>query len=225
MNERNTNSSRYECEMNKLKLIMKLVYPIKKNGLKTLRSDDIAKYMDVSKATLYKYFSSKDEIIKELVQYYITQLLEISIDHVSDALSYVKEWQKTFKDSLLSANFISEAFKNDLMESYPELLQKIKIASQKYKQELIVFYQKGINFGVFNDLNPAILILQDEAFFKDMLNPLYLMNNNLTICTAINDYYNCKKVQVLKDQYHKFSDAEWKELSEYLVQKVSSSIM
>ena len=225
MNQIKNTNSRYECEISKLKFVQKLVYPIKRNGIKALRSDDIAKYMGLSKATLYKYFSSKDEIFRALVEYYIAELLEVTIDNVDDAFSYVKEWQKTFKNSLLSANFISEPFKNDLKESYPELLEMIKKASQKYNVKLIAFYKKGINFGVFNDLNPAIVTLQDEAFFKDMINPLYLMDNNLTIRTAINDYYNCKKVQVLKDQYHKFSDAEWKELSEYLVQKVSSSIM
>ncbi|CUU47531.1 TetR/AcrR family transcriptional regulator [Clostridium beijerinckii] len=225
MNQIKNNSSRYECEISKLKFIQKLVYPIKRNGIKALRSDDIAKYMGLSKATLYKYFSSKDEIIKELVEYYIGELLEVTIDNVDDAFSYVKEWQETFKNSLLSANFISDSFKNDLKESYPELFEMVKKASQKYNAKLIAFYKKGIDFGVFNDLNPAIVILQDEAFFKDMLNPLYLMDNNLTIRTTINDYYKCKKIQVIKNEHQKLGDDKWEELSEYLVQKVSSSIM
>lgn len=30
--------------------------------------DDIARYMNISKATMYKYFSSKEEIIQYIVQ-------------------------------------------------------------------------------------------------------------------------------------------------------------
>jgi Transcriptional regulator len=225
LSEIKTGSSRYECEENKLKLIKKLVYPIKKNGIKALRTDDMAKYMDISKVTLYKYFSSKDEIIGELVEYYIIQLLEPTVEHVNDAVSYVKEWQKSFKESLLCMNFISEAFKNDLRESYPELLEKVKKATHMRNLKLQTFYEKGINFGIFNRLNPIIIILQDEAFFRDFLDPLYLMDKNLTIRTVINDYYECKRIQVLTAQYQKLGDDEWKETLDYLVQKVSFSIM
>lgn len=182
--------------------------------------------MDVSKATLYKYFSSKDEIIEALVKYYIVELLEPNVQQGNDAVSYIKEWQKSFKECLLSMNFISESFKNDLKESYPELMEKVKKAMHTRNLKLKLFYEKGIDFGVFNPLNPIIVILQDEAYFRNILDPLYLLEKNLTIHTVINDYYECKKIQVLTDKYQKFgNDDEWTETLDYLVQKVSCSIM
>jgi len=168
--------------------------------------------MDVSKATLYKYFSSKDEIIEALVEYYIVELLKPTVEQVNDAVSYIKEWQKSFKEGLLSMNFISESFKNDLMESYPELIRKIKKSMHTRDLKLKTFYENGIDFGVFNPLNPIIVILQDEAYFRNILDPLYLMEKNLTIHTAIKDYYECKKIQVITDKYQQLGDdEEWKE--------------
>lgn len=36
---------------------------IRKTKFSQLKVDDLAKYMDISKVTLYKHFSSKDDII------------------------------------------------------------------------------------------------------------------------------------------------------------------
>jgi Transcriptional regulator len=226
LKEIKTSCSRYECAQNKYKLIRKLIYPIRKNGIKALRTDDIAKYMDVSKATLYKYFSSKYEIIEALVEMYIAELLDSRVDEANDEVSYIREWQKSFKQGLLSMNFISESFQNELRESYPELLEKVKKALNRRYQELSAFYNKGIEFGIFNYLNPTLVILQDEAVFRNILDPAYLLEKNLTIHTAIKGYYECKRIQVIKAEYQNIKDdAEWEETIEYLVQKVSSSIM
>ncbi|GJM78516.1 hypothetical protein HMSSN139_10120 [Paenibacillus sp. HMSSN-139] len=54
----------------KSKMLKKLAAVTKKEGFQSLRMDDIAKAMDVSRATMYKYFSSKDEVVEELVQTY-----------------------------------------------------------------------------------------------------------------------------------------------------------
>ncbi|MDV2887984.1 TetR/AcrR family transcriptional regulator, partial [Alkalihalophilus pseudofirmus] len=47
--------------------IEKIKPVIRRNKFSQLKIDDIAKYMDISKVTLYKHFSSKDEIIQRVV--------------------------------------------------------------------------------------------------------------------------------------------------------------
>lgn len=44
---------------------------IRKTKFSQLKVDDLAKYMDISKVTLYKHFSSKDDVIEQVVDYYI----------------------------------------------------------------------------------------------------------------------------------------------------------
>jgi AcrR family transcriptional regulator len=52
---------------NSQKLLTKIIPVLRTKSISSLRMDDIAKYMDISKATLYKYFSSKEEIIQSVV--------------------------------------------------------------------------------------------------------------------------------------------------------------
>ena len=56
--------------------INKIKPVIRKTSFSQLKIDEIAKYMDISKATLYKRFSSKDEIIEAVVEDFMNYLLE-----------------------------------------------------------------------------------------------------------------------------------------------------
>ena len=45
-------------------------------------------YMDISKATLYKRFSSKDEIIEAVVEDFMNYLLEGDADNQDESMSF-----------------------------------------------------------------------------------------------------------------------------------------
>lgn len=53
------------------KLLKKLISAALKDGFQQLRMDDIAKRMDVSRATMYKHFSSKEEVLEGVVDVYV----------------------------------------------------------------------------------------------------------------------------------------------------------
>ena len=66
---------RYDDESTKTKYVLKLLHPLKTSGFQHIRMDDIAKYMDLSKATVYKYFPSRDEIFERLAEIFITYIV------------------------------------------------------------------------------------------------------------------------------------------------------
>lgn len=94
--------------------IEKIKPVIRRNKFSQLKIDDIAKYMDISKVTLYKHFSSKDEIIQRVVMYYINYLQGADTVVKDDSVSYVERFQMTFLQSLICVTFISDLFLNDL---------------------------------------------------------------------------------------------------------------
>ncbi len=59
-----------------------------------MKIDEIAKYMDISKATLYKRFSSKDEIIEAVVEDFMNYLLEGDADNQDESMSFCRTFPK-----------------------------------------------------------------------------------------------------------------------------------
>lgn len=61
---------------------------IRKTKFSQLKVDDLAKYMDISKVTLYKHFSSKDDIIEQVVDYYIDYSKKADTVVKDDSISF-----------------------------------------------------------------------------------------------------------------------------------------
>ncbi len=62
------------------------------------------------KATLYKRFSSKDEIIEAVVEDFMNYLLEGDADNQDESMSFTERFQKTFIHSLKCVTYISDVF-------------------------------------------------------------------------------------------------------------------
>ncbi|KEO82482.1 TetR/AcrR family transcriptional regulator [Tumebacillus flagellatus] len=218
--------SRYDDPDAKRKLAGKLITHVKKEGFQQLRTDEIAKMMDISKATLYKYFSSKDEIIQHLVDAYVEVIVDADTKlRTDDSETLVQRFQRAFRQTLLITAYGSEAFHRDLRDVYPEMLEQIKSAIHRRNSRLRRLYEEGMEAGLFPKLNPTLLLLQDEQMFRDLLTPAFLMEHNLSFRNALFDYYEVKKHQLFSPDVRKgMEEEEMLEQLEYLAQKISRSL-
>ncbi|QDX94134.1 TetR/AcrR family transcriptional regulator [Brevibacillus laterosporus] len=189
-----------EQEMKK-ELIIKILPFIKKQRISSLKIEDMAKYMDISKATMYKYFSSKKEIIESTVEVYVDYILK-NFNELSENLSvsYVRRFQKAFENSVVLAIFLSDLLLQDLKNMYPHLYQQIVEAQKVRNDHLKKFYEAGHSEGVFLPVNPSLLIVQDELLLQNLLNPVFLVQHHMTLEQALFDYYQMKKHQLLKPE-------------------------
>ncbi|RUS46249.1 TetR/AcrR family transcriptional regulator [Cohnella sp. AR92] len=180
------------------RLVTKLFSPIRQTGFQQLRMDDVAKHMDISKATLYKYFSSKDEIIELIVQQFVGFIKEKDEEDLRAAdLPYEQRFRNSFVQTLLIASYRSDPFLNDLRETLPELYGELESAIGSRIERLRRFYEEGMEKGAFLRQNATLVILQDELMFRSLIDPVQLMKQNLTLRNALFDYYQIKKRQLL----------------------------
>lgn len=211
-------------EMRK-KLIFKLLPIVKKQGISPLRTDDIARYMDISKATMYKYFSSKDEIIQYIVKVYAEYITSIDQTIFEETVPFGERFQKTFEQSLLIAFYISDIFILDLRNSAPVLYEQIIQAKNERNNKLKKFYEEYIKKEVFNNINPALILIQDDVLLRKLFEPTILIQNNMTLYQALFDYYILKKQQVIHHKYkEEIDDSKMESTIQYIVQKVSNYI-
>ncbi len=207
-----------------IKLSMKLAPYVKKHGFQTLRMDEIAKIMDISRATLYKYFSTKEEVMEFVVNNLIEFINDLAMDSLDTDQLYGTRFQQLFEKSVLLAVYVTDILLKEFEHIYPEKYDRLRTALQLREQQLLDFYKEGVQKGVFNEINAKLLILQDEML-RSMLDAKYLMFNHLTIYQVLYDYYQLKKVQLFKpEKIQSVDDALMIPRIEYLTQKISKEL-
>ncbi len=183
------------------KYIEKIKPIIRKTKFSQLKIDDIARYMDISKATLYKNFSTKDEIIQVVVAHYIDYLSEADSIVQDENISFTQRFQKTFEQSLKCVIYVSDLFLNDLKESYPYLFENLEVAQQNRNKNLEAFFKAGMDQGIFNRINAVLFMVQDDAVLRRIMVPSFSIKYDLTLKQALMDFYQLKKNQLFKPEY------------------------
>ncbi|WP_258171137.1 TetR/AcrR family transcriptional regulator [Paenibacillus sp. R14(2021)] len=183
----------------KTKLLKKLISTVMNDGFQQLKMDDIAKVMSVSRATLYKNFSSKEEVIAGVVHVFIDY-----IERLDERVSEEEEesfgiwYQQLFEQSIMLVGRITDVFLAELQSVYPALYDQLKDTLTKREQQILDFYRDGENKGVFNAINAKFLLVQDNLVLREIITTKYLVVNQMTIQQVLWDYYQLKKIQLFK---------------------------
>lgn len=186
--------------------IEKIKPVIRKTKFSQLKVDDLAKYMDISKVTLYKYFASKDDIIKQVVDYYIDYSKKADATANDDSVSFLERFKITFLQSLMCAVYISDLFLQDLKEFYPHHFENLSVALHNRNKNLQAFFESGMEQQIFNRLNAVLFMVQDDAVLRRFIEPTFSIQYDITLKQAIMDYYHMKQYQLLKPEYLKMID-------------------
>jgi AcrR family transcriptional regulator len=181
--------------------IEKIKPVIRRIKFSQLKIDDIAKYMDISKVTLYKHFSSKDEIIEQVVEYSIHYLQKADTIVKDDSVSFIDRFQKTFLQSLICVIYLSDFFLHDLKEFYPQLFDNLAAAQQIRHKNLKTFFESGMDQKLFNRINAVLFMVQDDAVLRRLMDPSFSIQYDVTLKQAIMDFYKMKQYQLLKPEF------------------------
>ena len=204
------------------KYLAKLLPIIRHRGLSHLRIDDIVRAMDISKATFYKHFASKEEVIERVVAMVVGYLQQATTLLEDESLSYQQRFQNTFGQSLLIASYLSDVFLLDLKQVFPVLWERIKQAQQVRQRQLQRLYAQGITAGVFQPINPVLVMLQDELLLRNLLDPIFLVEHDLTLRTLLSDYYELQKYQwLVPSAREQVDDEPIKEYIDMMARKIA----
>ncbi|MCL6663917.1 TetR/AcrR family transcriptional regulator [Paenibacillus polymyxa] len=207
----------------RITLTSRLLTYVKKNGFQSLKMDEIAKIMDISRATLYKYFSTKEDIITFIVGLSIEYIHEIIEDSDADQV-IVQRFQQTFEQTILLKEFFTDIFLRDLESSYPENYERLKESMKQREYQELAFYDEGIKEGFFNKIDGRLIVMQDEML-RNILDVKYLVENHLTVYQVLFDFYNLKKIQLFKpDKIKMIDDNLMIPKIEYMAQKISKTL-
>lgn len=201
----------------------KIMNVMRTQGFGALKIQDMAQLMDISKATLYNYFSSKEDIILEVGNIYMDYLQDFDQKITDQQIPYHERFLKVFEQEALSSIYTSGIFLNDLRAHCPFLYEKISAARKKRIDQIERFYEQGMKDGAFYEMNPKILIMQDMAVFQRIFEPGFLIDSGLTYNQALYDLYKIKKIQLLKNGSEESDSDKVKETMDHVLYKLSNA--
>ncbi len=161
-------------------------------GLGKYTMDMIAKKLNISKATLYKYFASKDEIVDAVIQYKIQEIISFESLLGDDNIDFSERFFDIIKKASIMLAEISGQFLHDTKIKHPELFNKLNTFQDRALVAAEKFYQQGIETGVLNNINPKILALTDKMFIQAVSNPRFLQEHGISIKEAFDSYFLMK---------------------------------
>lgn len=168
------------------------------HGLGKFTMDKISKKLAISKATLYKYFSSKEEIIDAVVQFKIQEIVAFEELLADENIDFTARFFDIIKIASIMLAEISGQFLHDTKLKHPELFTKMNAFSDRALYAAEKFYQQGIEAGVLNDLDPKILALTDKIFIQAVSNPKFLKEHGVSIKEAFDHYFLMKSNGIFK---------------------------
>lgn len=212
---------RYDTQ---IKLVTKLMPYLQKNGLQAVRMDEIAKVMEISRATLYKYFSTKEEIVKFIVDGFVEYMNELSPLPLDSDQNFGIIFQQIFEQSVSHTIYFTDIFLKELESGYPDNYDQLSAAINQKQSKELTFYEEGIKKGIFNPVNGKLLLMQDE-FLRGMLNAKYLLMNQMTVEQLLNDYYYLRKIQLFKvEKLSMIDDTNMVSKIDHLTQKITKTL-
>lgn len=176
-----------------------LIPYFQKHGLKDITMDEVARVLNKSKATIYKYFKSREEIIEYGLAHKLRDIQQFEQILKNGDIAYLERYFESIAHLSLNISDISNRFLSDLKHQHPALWERV-VAFIDYAMEILKeYYQQGIDDGIFIDVDPALMVMSDRFFFQSLSDPDFLISHNLTINQAFQQYFKMKFSGIVKD--------------------------
>ena len=210
---------------NSQKFLTKMIPVLRTTAISSLRMDDVARHMDISKATLYKYFSSKEEIIQNILEDYIAEIHDSRAMMMDDSIPFERRFQIAYQHSISHVLYLPEFFWSDVKKLYPAIFEGFSTALRHHSEQLCHFFEEGMERGIFNRINPILYMIQDEAVIRKVVEPTFSIMYDMTIRQALYDFYLMKKNQLLNpERIASLDDQPVKEHIHELIQQLSRTM-
>lgn len=168
------------------------------NGLRKFSMDDIAANLGISKATLYKHFRSREEIIENALVVKLNDIGSFKEKLFDEGQPYWDRYFNAIYIFFAEISGISTDFLFDLKTLYPEIWKRVEFFRSYAADLLRSFYQQGIELNLFNDISPALLVASDKMFFDLISDPEFLKEQQLTLQQAFKDYFTLRTKGLFK---------------------------
>lgn len=137
-----------------------------KYGIQKVSVAEIAKDANVSQVTIYNYFESKDNLIREIIIFYVNEIWEEYEQLFNSDMSFPDKVKKIIFDKRIIANQINEDFFNYFMMEYSSESNFIMdFYTEKALPSFLKLFEEGKEQGyVDKDISDEAILFYLQMF-------------------------------------------------------------
>ena len=148
--------------------------------------DEIAAEMHVSKKTIYKNFSSKEELVTTVAKRFLNENAGMIEEVLSIKCNAVEKLTKIFEVVGKIVVKVNDRMLSDIHHYSPERWKEIDdYRTKKMTSFLTNIINQGQREGYFLKSKPEILITVFIASVRAVVNPNFILNNRFTMIEAL----------------------------------------
>ena len=171
------------------------------HGIDGISMDEVAKQIKVCKATIYKYFKSKEDIAHEIVKERITQLNAVQFTTEQGINGILESISKIYFQGVVTGAYFSSEFMKDLENKFSTILADYTIALEVTQKRVAYFFDSAVQKGYFKQVSIHLVCMQVKMMLPSIIKSDYSDKNNTTVPTVIKEYYKLLLCQLLSVEY------------------------
>ncbi len=157
-----------------------------KYGIKKTSMEKIAKRLQISKKTIYKFFPNKKELLRAIVNNISKQLDSQINEIINSRKNAVRKFYLMGKLIGDRVRKISPEWLNDLKTVYPELWREIEVfRRERIQKNMTKLLEQGKKEGLIVRKPTVVILTVLLSSVEGVVNPEVIANNNLSVQSAL----------------------------------------
>lgn len=157
------------------------------NGFSKVTMEEFAQSMGMSKKTIYKFFQSKDEIVKAITHEKLKKVHDTcECIRVDDTKEFIDRIKATTTYITREMQQMKPQFYLDVQRTMPDLWKEIDtFRHEKVMSDFGKMVKQGVELGIFrSDVNADVFVLMYATAMQSIINPEVLSQLPINISQA-----------------------------------------
>jgi AcrR family transcriptional regulator len=153
-----------------------------KDGFYKTTMDEVAEDLRISKKTIYKFFPSKDDLVKSVAKHFMEKMRNQIIPTLNSEKNAIEKLGDLIEVLTVASLKISPKRIEEIKRYFPSLWVEIDNFRTKMMFENITkVINQGKEEGLFVDYPTVIIMNVLVASVRNIVNPDFILNNNFSI--------------------------------------------
>ena len=156
-----------------------------RDGFYKTTMDEIATELRMSKKTIYKFFPSKDDLVKAIAKFFMNKMKSKILPALQSEKNAIEKLGDLINILAKASEKISAARMEELKRHYPSIWNEIdNFRTEMMFGNITKVIEQGKKEGLFVDYPTNIIMNVLVASVRSIVNPDFVMNNNYSIIEA-----------------------------------------
>lgn len=176
-----------------------------KYGFRKVRTDEIAREIGISKRTLYEQFSSKEELITEMLSMRFNNFHEqmdrkVAEIQASDDKSYLKLIKEMGEIAANYFSYFNSQLLEDISRYLPKFANRCKVSESEKFGALNVLHEYGLKHNkIRKEINFSVFLMSMRFIMDNILKPEVLRELSLTTNEVIDQVHTIMMLGLLTE--------------------------